>query len=97
MEYGLLKLPEEQDFRDSVGRLFAIDKEILYLGTGREELSEWMLNKILIKILPSWAMIETIRSKGEYLTDEEEILTKIEELDVCVCWLGLQRERIVCQ
>jgi hypothetical protein len=41
-----------------------------------------MLNKILIKILPSQAMIEYIRSRGEDLMDKEEILTKIEELDV---------------
>jgi hypothetical protein len=39
MEDGLLKLPEEQDLRDSVNRLFAINKEIPYLGTGGEELS----------------------------------------------------------
>jgi hypothetical protein len=37
MEDGLLKLPEEQDLRDSVDRLFAINREIPYLGTGGEE------------------------------------------------------------
>jgi hypothetical protein len=82
MEDGLLKLPEEQDFRDSVDRLFAINRDILYLGTGGEELSGQTLNNILIKILPSRAMIEYIRSRGEELTEEEEILTKTEELDV---------------
>jgi hypothetical protein len=29
MEDGLLKLPEEQDLRDSINRLFAINREIL--------------------------------------------------------------------
>jgi hypothetical protein len=38
-EDGLLMLPEEQDLRDSIDRLFAINREILYLGTGGEELS----------------------------------------------------------
>jgi hypothetical protein len=38
MENGLLKLPEEQDLRDSINRLFAIDREIPYLGIGGEEL-----------------------------------------------------------
>jgi hypothetical protein len=41
-----------------------------------------MLNKILIKILPSLVMIDYSRSGGEDLTDEEEILKKIEELEV---------------
>jgi hypothetical protein len=39
MEDGLLKLPEEQDLRDSINRLFAINREIPYLSTGGEELS----------------------------------------------------------
>jgi hypothetical protein len=58
MEDGLLKLPEEQDLKDSVNRLFGINREIPYLGTGGEEISGQTLNKILIKILPSRAMIE---------------------------------------
>jgi hypothetical protein len=53
MEDGLLKLSEEKDLRDSIHRLFAINREIPYLGTGGEELSGQTLNKILIKILPS--------------------------------------------
>ncbi len=53
MEDILLNLPEEQDLWDSVNRLFVIKREILYLGTGGEELSGQTLNKILIKILPS--------------------------------------------
>jgi hypothetical protein len=60
MEDRLLKLPEEQDLRASVDRLFAINRDIPYLGTGGEELSGKMLNKILIKILPSRVMIEYI-------------------------------------
>jgi hypothetical protein len=53
MEYRLLKLAEEQDLRDSINRLFEINIEIPYLGTGGEEILGQMLNKILIKIFPS--------------------------------------------
>jgi hypothetical protein len=53
MEDGQLKLLEKQDLRDSINRLFAINREIKYLGTGGEELSGQTMNKILIKILPS--------------------------------------------
>jgi hypothetical protein len=76
MEDRLLKLPEEQDLRDSVHRLFAVNRVIPYLGTGGEELSGKMLNKILTKILPSQAIIEYMRSGEEDLTDDEDILTK---------------------
>ncbi len=54
----------------------------MHPGTGGEELSGQTLNKILIKTLPSRAMIEYIRSGGEDLMDEEEILMKIEELNM---------------
>jgi hypothetical protein len=53
MKDKLLKLPEEQDLRDSVDRFFGINREIPYLGTGGEDFSGQTLNKILIKILPS--------------------------------------------
>jgi hypothetical protein len=53
MEDGPLKLSEEQDLRDSIDKLFAINREIPSLGTGGEELSGLTLNKILIKIFLS--------------------------------------------
>jgi hypothetical protein len=49
---------------------------------GGEELSVQTLNKILIKILLSPAMIEYIRSRGQDLTDRKEILSKMKEMDV---------------
>jgi hypothetical protein len=76
IEDGLLKLPEEQDLRDSIHRLFAVNRVTPYLGTGGEELSGQTLNKILTKILPSQAIIEYMRSGEEDLTDDKDILTK---------------------
>ncbi len=58
MEEGLLRFPEEQDLGDSINRLFAMNKEIPYLGTGGEEVSGQTLNKIFIKLLMSQLMIE---------------------------------------
>ena len=84
MEDGKLKLPEDQPLRDSVDRLFAINREIPYLGTKGEKLSVRSLNKIIIKTLPLRAMVEYIKQGGEDLTDEEEILNTIDDVDMCL-------------
>ena len=82
MEDGKLKLPEDQPLRDSIDRLFAINREIPYLGTKGEKLSTRALNKIIVKTLPLRAMVEYVKLGGEDLDDEEEILEKIDAVDV---------------
>ena len=84
MEDGKLKLPEDQPLRDSINRLFAINREIPYLSTKGEKLSVQTLNKIIIKTLPLQAIVEYIKKGGEDLTDEDEILEKINDVDMCL-------------
>ena len=52
MEDGKLKLPEDQPLRDSIDRLFAINREIPYLSMKGEKLLVRALNKIIVKTLP---------------------------------------------
>jgi hypothetical protein len=84
MEDGKLKLPEDQPLRDSIDRLFAINREIPYLSTKGEKLSLRALNKIIVKTLPLRAKVEFIKHGGEDLTTEEEILEIINDVDVCL-------------
>ena len=84
MEDGKLKLPKDQSLQDRINRLFAINREILYLGTKGKKLSMRALNKIIVKTLSLWAMVEYIKHGGEDLTTEEEILEIIDNVDVCL-------------
>ena len=82
MEDGKLKLPEDQPLRDSIDRLFAINREIPYLSTKGEKLSVRALNKIIVKTLPLRAMAEYVKQGGEDLDNEEAILEKMDEVDM---------------